>query len=201
MNGIINISNKYNGTFSVIADIEGCLSQKEKTTAIINKLPSNFLPSDTSTCGSVDFTINLSGTYKNYQWQDGSGLSFHNVTEPGKYWVKVTDENNCKGTDTIFISILCPPILWVPTAFTPNNDNINDKLKFIGENITAFNVKIFDRWGSIVYESNEIKAPWDGTMKGKTLPLGVYTAYIHYEGYQNDRPVKINKRSYITILK
>ena len=198
---ILNVDYKYNGNYSVFADIDGCITPEEGTIVKINKRPSNFLPADTNTCGAFNFRINIKNPYKNLLWQDGSNLTYYDIADTGKYWLNVTDENNCTGTDTMIVREFCPPVLWIPTAFTPNKDNINDNFLVQGEYITKYNIKIFDRWGSMVYESNDIKAPWDGTLNGRPLQFGVYVVLIHYESIQNKKPIKKEKITQLTILR
>ena len=70
-------------------------------------------------------------------------------------------------------------VLHIPNAFTPNNDNLNDTYKIIGIGIRKFNMKIFNRWGEIVFESNDINVGWDGNYKGKKSAQGSYTYLLN----------------------
>jgi gliding motility-associated-like protein len=71
------------------------------------------------------------------------------------------------------VTIRKEPRLFSPTAFTPNNDNLNDTFALFGKFIEKMELQIYDRWGNVVFatESNE---PWDGTTQGKPLPESAY---------------------------
>jgi gliding motility-associated-like protein len=94
----------------------------------------------------------------------------------------ITSNRGCKGVDSLFVNIdedAEPP---VPSIFTPNGDGFNDE--FIIPSIEDFPnavVKIYNRWGSLVYHSNNyFENPWDGTYKGEQAPSGVYFYVITF---------------------
>ena len=90
-------------------------------------------------------------------------------------------------------------VLAIPNAFTPNNDGTNDEFKilnFTDEKLVEF--KVFNRWGTVVYHSNDPKRGWDGTFKGKTQPTGVY-GYVIRIAY-NDGFVETYKGT-VTLLR
>lgn len=60
-------------------------------------------------------------------------------------------------------------ILYIPSAFTPNGDGVNDKFGVKAQNITDFNLRIFNRWGELVFESNNISDLWDGKYHGEAI--------------------------------
>ncbi len=60
-------------------------------------------------------------------------------------------------------------ILYIPSAFTPNGDGVNDKFGVKAQNITDFNLRIFNRWGELVFESNNISDLWDGKYQGEAI--------------------------------
>jgi gliding motility-associated-like protein len=69
----------------------------------------------------------------------------------------------------------CNEYLYVPDAFTPNGDGVNDLFQaFTSYDVSAFALKIFDRWGEKVFESNNYNQGWDGRYRGTALPAGVY---------------------------
>jgi len=79
--------------------------------------------------------------------------------------------------------------LWIPNAFTPNDDGNNDIFKVVGKNVIEFEVSIFNRWGEQVFYSNDIYKGWDGTYKGQACPTDVYTYVIRAKGteYQSQK--------------
>ncbi|MFN9501317.1 MAG: gliding motility-associated C-terminal domain-containing protein [Chryseotalea sp.] len=66
------------------------------------------------------------------------------------------------------------PNIYYPRAFTPNNDNLNDTFRVYGKYIREFRMKIFNRWGELLFTASNIDDEWDGTFKGKTQPEGTY---------------------------
>ncbi|NLA23563.1 MAG: T9SS type B sorting domain-containing protein, partial [Bacteroidales bacterium] len=127
-----------------------------------------------------------------YQWYPPlyltSTSSAHTSTKPEKdieYIIKITDEYGCTNYDTLKINVLdiiCrDPFIYIPNAFTPNGDGENDYFKpYAPTNlITKMYFAVFDRWGEIVYESDNINDQgWDGTYKGKILPPDVYVYFF-----------------------
>ena len=98
---------------------------------------------------------------------------------PTIYSVEATDENGCTATDQVAIFIRRTSNVYIPTAFSPNADGINDDFTifFKEERVEAIDVfQIFDRWGNLLFQTNESNtfATWDGRYKGELLNAGVY---------------------------
>ena len=96
------------------------------------------------------------------------------------YIVTVTDANGCSGTDqvTVFVKDLECGEVYVPSAFSPNEDGNNDVLYVRGNCIKTIRFIIYDRWGEKVFESEDIKTGWDGKHKGKKLSIAAFTYYL-----------------------
>ncbi|MCD4680777.1 MAG: gliding motility-associated C-terminal domain-containing protein, partial [Bacteroidales bacterium] len=118
-----------------------------------------------------------------YLWNDGSSTQRINIDYPGLYWVKVANPG-CSVTDTIIVN-QCTEI-WVPNAFTPNGNYVNDVFKAqASTEFEEFHLNIYNRWGQQVFESDNIHIGWDGTYKGSICPEGVYIWVIKYLGMGN----------------
>jgi gliding motility-associated-like protein len=107
------------------------------------------------------------------RWQDGSTSPNYTVRQAGQY--TVTASNNC-GTVSQTITVrnaICG--LNLPNAFTPNNDGLNDlfRVKY-PQFIRTFDMKIYDRWGQLVFHANDPLTGWDGNFKNTKLPSGNY---------------------------
>jgi gliding motility-associated-like protein len=87
----------------------------------------------------------------------------------------VTSIHNCK--DTVSDEVKVRPIytMYIPTGFTPDNDGINETWKPVSEGTVEYKVWVIDRWGTEIWYSANPEESWDGTFKGKLLPVGVYT--------------------------
>ena len=86
------------------------------------------------------------------------------------------DEKGCIGTSATATVKYIPRVeLFIPNTFTPNGDQHNDLLVTTGNNIETFYMIIVNRWGDIVYSTNDINKFWDGRFKGNPVKQGVYT--------------------------
>ena len=111
-----------------------------------------------------------------YQWTPSRYLSNPTIFNPIAklsdeivYTLKVTTKEGCVGSDTIRIKVYkTPPDIYVPTAFTPNADGLNDILTPIPVGIEIFSYfKLYNRYGELVFSTTEVGKGWNGTFKGK----------------------------------
>ncbi|NQX92192.1 MAG: gliding motility-associated C-terminal domain-containing protein, partial [Flavobacteriales bacterium] len=84
------------------------------------------------------------------------------VEAPQWFVLHEVDENGCVGKDSTFVDIYFP--IYVPNTFTPNGDGINDVFMAYGEGIRGFHMEIHNRWGELIYESDDITQPWLGNV-------------------------------------
>ncbi|MFN8294881.1 MAG: gliding motility-associated C-terminal domain-containing protein [Chitinophagales bacterium] len=157
-----------------------CGSATDEIVIFKNDLPVVNLGNDTAFCEG-ELLLNAPVEMRSYLWSTGSQLPSITVTEEGTYSVKVTDENGCSNSDTIDISSNCFNDLWIPNAFTPNGDGVNDVFLVRGNprNTTIERFVIYNRWGNKVFEANnilpsDVSAGWDGKYKGESSPFEVY---------------------------
>lgn len=130
-----------------------------------------------------------------FVWSPSYGLSdtsvccpWANPEETTCYNVIVTTANGCVDNDTICVTVDDNPYVYLPNAFSPNRDGKNDILNII--HLGIFNLedfRIYDRWGELVYETNDIKKGWNGFYKNEPAPVGVYVYYISGSGHNNKR--------------
>ncbi|WP_054715797.1 Ig-like domain-containing protein [Marinifilum fragile] len=124
----------------------------------------------------------------NFEWEDGkegSILQRYEVSETGKYKLTVTDNLGCISKDSVDVEVK-PVGIESPNAFTPNSSNDNDKfyLKDINYDIEKFEMYIYNRWGELMYKTNEVgrNGGWDGKYKGKLCPAGAYVWMVFING-------------------
>ncbi len=84
------------------------------------------------------------------------------------------------------VCINFPATLFVPNAFSPNGDGLNDIFTSAGEFEARFNLQIYDRWGKLLFETNNKVAGWDGTVNGQPQPEGVYVFRMEVEGFDGE---------------
>jgi gliding motility-associated-like protein len=135
----------------------------------------------------ITFT-NLSSSHTSSVWDfdDGSSLLndnslsiVHHYANPGDYIIKleVTSNFGCVASAINSLEII-PFEYFVPNAFTPNSDALNDVFNINTTKVKSFEMEIFDRWGESVYITKNVWKPWDGTFNGTALVQGVYAYKI-----------------------
>jgi len=100
------------------------------------------------------------------------------------YLVSYIDSNGCTSSDSVYIYY--DPIIYVPNTFTPNGDGMNQFFLAVGGNIRTFQMQIFDRWGELIFTSNELLIGWDGKYDGKVCQDGTYIWKIKITDFQNE---------------
>jgi large repetitive protein len=147
-----------------------------------NNLPAVELGNDTTLCANETLLLNAAHPLADsWLWSNNTTGSMLLVTEPGVYAVQLT--NNCGTiTDSIRIDYKdCGDIVFVPNAFTPNNDGLNDVLRaraYFG--IESFELRVYNRWGQPVFSSNSLANGWDGTLNNQPAAAGLYSWTISY---------------------
>lgn len=80
--------------------------------------------------------------------------------------------------------------LFIPNSFTPNGDGVNDSFGVSGEAIKEFHLKIFNRWGDLIFETHNARDRWDGTYMGEQVPGGTYIYKVIAAGASGKRQCK-----------
>lgn len=94
------------------------------------------------------------------------------------YEVTFTDSNGCRATDQM--TIFYDPLVYVPNTFIPDGNNLNDQFKAVCNNISEFEMNIYNRWGEQVYKSKDADQGWDGTSRSNKCAEGIYNWTIRY---------------------
>ncbi len=94
--------------------------------------------------------------------------------ETTTYYLSVTDANGCTSIDSVKVTVENSTGWYLPNAFSPDGNYVNDILYFYGTGVKEFVLQVFDRWGEKVFETSDFKQGWDGTFKGKPSLSGVY---------------------------
>ncbi len=116
----------------------------------------------------------------NYLWSTGELTNSINVSKNGNYWVQITDTNNCIVSDSFVVVSDCFFSFHLPNSFTPNMDGLNDVYMGKGTGISEFKMTIFNRWGKLIFESNNLDYGWNGTIMsgGEIVPQGAYVCVV-----------------------
>ena len=187
----------YSVTHTVVSD-SGCIDDTTMN-VVVNPLPNpnfSFSPQEIYTFNTDVCFTNLSSGAVSYLWDfDFAGINgnsinpnpcpvpFPNGTEK-TYTVKLVAISNegCIDSTEISVAILNEFLMYAPNSFTPNNDNMNDKFEIVAEGIASFEILIFNRWGELIFTSNNPVVSWDGKHQGKLVPLGNYIYKIRVKG-------------------
>jgi gliding motility-associated-like protein len=163
----------------IVTDANGCTQQTTSTITGDSPPKADFFIPDTITLlnPKMHFINNSIGNYTISNWKFGDPLSTndssrlqhptHEYTNTGKYCIRliVVDKHGiCKDTVIKCLTVVNPFTFYVPNAFTPNDNKMNEVFMGYGTSCKTFNMKIFDRWGNKVFETNNLSEGWNGKM-------------------------------------
>jgi gliding motility-associated-like protein len=146
---------------------------------------------DTQTEFIYSSTADQDGTYwweidsNPYQLNQDSIIIDWKNFEIGQHSIEVffiSDSNCYSEPRSIIVNIEeCPiPYIWIPNTFTPNSDNDNDVWFPVFKNISSINVKIFNRWGELIFETSDLNSNWNGIYKNQLCQNGIYVYLINW---------------------
>lgn len=162
------------GTYWVDVSLRGC-SASDTIVISGGGPPMLSVPRDASLCPGTSLLVQVATDATEVLWSDGDTSHVRTLEQPGDYAVSAS---NACGTVTESLRItrdFCPCIPYIPNAFTPNGDGINDALRpafHCGQGTLAWSV--YDRWGHMLFDASDPMAFWDGTSDGGEVPNGVY---------------------------
>ncbi len=179
----------------------GCDSIIYYNVKIDKGLSSLTLGPDTCFASQPHIILKATEGFASYSWMgtsNSSSSSSYTAQAPGLYWVNVTNVCGSK-SDSIQVYDHCDFPVYMPDAFTPNGDNLNDDFGVPKENINRLvELKIYDRWGQIVFETNNIYKRWDGKFKNQLLGSNVYVYYLVMKGLSGN---KITQKGRVLLIR
>ena len=135
---------------------------------------------DTSICNNCYLVLDAGDGFDTYLWNDSTNNQILEVYYPGLYWVEVS-KNGCSSIDSALVTEIIPE-LYLPNAFTPNGDGLNDEFYVYGGEsaVQVVYMRVYTRWGELVHEARNIPLSdpaygWDGTFKGEVMNPNVFT--------------------------
>ncbi len=167
---------------------DGCDSVINLTVEVLEDSVLAIQPFDEVICIGQPHTIRVfpmnSGLLS---WSNGQTGESITITEGGFY--SVIFQGQCGVQyDTIFIEDReCKPILFIPSAFTPNGDGRNERFVISGSGIRSFEMRVFNRWGQQIFYSTDLNLSWDGTFNGELVQMSSYVYIITYTGFDSNR--------------
>lgn len=188
------------GTYSVtVTDNNGCTGTDATVINTLLPSPTNFLPADTAVCSYGSIVLQAPSGYTRYLWNTGAAGNAITVTQPGQYWLEVTDRNNCTGKDFITVAPKsCIKGFFMPTGFTPGNDGKNDILKpLLYGNVKQYRFWVYNRWGQVVFQTSNLSEGWDGTFGGARQDANVFAWMCTYQF--DGEPLRMEKGTVMLI--
>jgi gliding motility-associated-like protein len=194
----------------VVQDANGCIAEN---TIEVPTLESLTLSAEEFTlpCNElqIDISVNiLSGLVGqiDYLWDNGDTTAMRSVTAAGTYALEVS--NDC---ETVSQNVEVVPevkgklgIFYIPNVFSPNSDGINDLFQvFTGEGVQVeqFQLNVFDRWGNMLYSSEDYTAGWDGDYRSKAMNPGVYVWHLKAVVFRCGQLVGFEDKGDVTIVR
>lgn len=184
-------------TYTVVGnDSYQCFTDTAVVSVRISKLPLVDAGIGKQLIAGTSYTLapSVSGA-TSYSWSPASYLNcttcLQAVSTPKNsiiYTLTAFNADGCKASDTVSLQLICGKnLLYIPNAFSPNNDNLNDRFVINGSGVRAIrSLTIFSRWGKIIFQRKNIPAgdfgnSWDGNFNGEPLPAGAYIYSIQTE--------------------
>jgi gliding motility-associated-like protein len=167
---------------TTLADYGCVFTSSDSVKLIVQPVVRAFAGNDTiAVKGAAHSLLGSGGLY--YRWSSTTALlnnpfvqyPITTLTNDANFYVQVKDAIGCVGYDTVFVKVYNGPTYYVPNAFTPNGDGLNDIFRAIPVGISnTLYFRIFNRNGQLVFETNQYLKGWDGTFNGKPQPMGTY---------------------------
>jgi gliding motility-associated-like protein len=192
----------------IVTNASGC---KDSAVSIVNVFPSpvsEFVPSDDKIYAEYqELTFdNRSQGAVSYQWNFGNGdssIAFEPsklFDSPGKYDITldVTNSYGCRHSTHRLVEVIVPENIFIPNAFTPDGDAKNDYFSVAFHNISEAHIAIFNRWGELIYETDDMDFRWDGKYNGSRIQNEVYVYVINAVGLYG---TSINRIGHVTVIK
>jgi gliding motility-associated-like protein len=191
-------------TYTINATTGTCTTSRSFTLTVVPGVTVN-AGNDVTVIEGQSIQLSGSGSSGTYLWSPSAGLSSTSILNPTAtpattitYVLQLTSPMGCIGTDDVTITVL-PYCIKPMEAITPNGDGRNDRWLITNGNcLSSARVKVFNRYGTLVYESADYKNDWEGTYKGKPVPDATYYFVIEYH-LLNGRTTIVNGN--LTILR
>jgi gliding motility-associated-like protein len=159
------------------------------------------------TIAAINQPLHLMGTGAQiYTWSPGNFLNDPNTSDPiailpenMTYYLTGQTSQGCFGYDTIYIKVYNGPDIYIPNAFTPDNNGHNDIFRPISPGIEIlYYFTVYNRWGQLIFTTTEIGKGWDGNFNGNQQPIGTYVWMIKARTYNGNL---IEKKGTVNLIR
>jgi gliding motility-associated-like protein len=150
---------------------------------------------------SVILDANGTGVAR-YEWpHSGDTTRTVTVNQEGMYSVIAVNKEGCITEKSTNVIDKCEPRFFIPNAFSPDGEGHNEKLEVFGAYFTNFSIRIYNRWGEVIYATTDIEDRWDGTYKGLKVQPGVYPYVLSYESLYFPERAPVVKRGSVMVIR
>ncbi|NOT36114.1 MAG: T9SS type B sorting domain-containing protein [Saprospiraceae bacterium] len=188
---LVNVTKSTTYTVTVKDTLSGCVWTDSHTVNVSDIGNVIFAKADPEVIvvGSSSQLTTIQGANYKYLWSpNDSSLNaidiYNPIATPKKttsYTVTVTDPNGCTATSTVTVKVgPCDEFVFVPNAFSPNNDGKNDQFRVRAISLKSMELVVYNRWGQEMYKSTNIGSGWDGTFDGEKLGPDVYAWCVRF---------------------
>ena len=193
------------GTYSVIVKGGVCNGPAANTVVVTDENSAGIRYADISATANVPFQMSARSAGTQFEWSPSVGLDDPSSATPTAtltrdqlYHVRISSQGGCSVTDTQFVKVNADTgnivKVHVPTAFSPNGNNVNDKLRPLGQLSKLDYFRVYNRWGNMLFQTSIIGDGWDGTYKGNAQQTDTYTWIL--SGITSDgRPIKLSGKT------
>jgi gliding motility-associated-like protein len=180
------------GTYHVEAN-NGYCQRSDDIVVIFNPSPVGMATKQFHTCLGEDqqyVRLDAGNSGSRYSWSTGENARVILAGAYGVYVVEINNQYDCALVDSAQVIEYCPSAIFIPNTFTPNGDGTNDVFLPVGKNIAKMHLYVFDRWGTMLFESDDPTMGWDGTYAGDVVKNDMYVWRLNYQ-FTEDKDGKL----------
>jgi gliding motility-associated-like protein len=184
-----------------------CGNTVQQTVTVTVTHPTAGFNFSNATTNTIDFTNTSSSNVVTWSWDFGDGNTgtgpdpthtYPNASGTFNVTLWVTDANGCRDSIMEVVTIFPDFYFYTPNAFTPNDDVHNNTYSGVGVGIDTYEMWIFDRWGELIYHTNDINKGWDGRYNGNPVEEGVYVAVFEVKSEAGEH---VHKVTHVTLIR
>jgi gliding motility-associated-like protein len=175
------------GTYAVTVN-NGCV-RSDSIAVFFNPSPARMAVTEFHTCLDDEpryVLLDAGNPGSRYDWSTGASSQVIMAGAYGTYYVQVTNQYDCSVRDSAQVHEFCPATVFVPNTFTPNGDGLNDLFLPVGKSIAEIQFRVFDRWGELLFQTNDLETGWDGTYRGELVKNDMYVWRMTYTFFTDE---------------
>ncbi len=187
------------GQYWVIADDGGYCNKSDTIQVSLSQVPDVNIEVSQGICATM--ILKATGDADlTFEWSTGEEGETIIADKDDTYWVDAYN-GDCHNFDTVDVNVEMQQIEEIiPNVFTPNNDGLNDELKFQLGELKSYDLQLFNRWGKKIYTSTDVSSNWDGKINGRAGKDGIYYYILTYESLCDGEGEKTIS-GYVTLLR